>query len=447
MAGPTSVPSIPLPRGWTRSIRSAVIHAISLAQFSLTHTRSQAANSWNARIRLKADNDRLRQELALIIEEMRLKDARMLRIPAQRRPHYPPTERLAILELRAARGWSLSQTARRLLVTPATVCSWMHRLDEDGPHSIVQIREPVNKYPDFVAYLVRRLKLLCPTMGKVKLAQVLGRAGLHLAPTTVGRMLHLPPPRRVRHQVRDVLGRVVTAKAPGHVWHVDLTTVPTGLGFWCSWFPFALPQRWPFCWWLAVAVDHYSRKLMGLAVFETPPTSLRVRQFLGRAIGRAGATPQHLITDQGSQFTDDGFRRWCQRRGIRQRFGALGKHGSIAIVERLIRTIKTECMRRLILVPFARSELRRELSLYIDWYNRHRPHDSLGGRTPDEVCKDLQPAVSAPRYEPRRRWPRGSPCAAPQAKVRGRRGVKLELNVERLGGRKHLPVVSLQRAA
>ena len=28
----------------------------------------------------------------------------MLRIPAQRRPHYPPIERLAILELRAVRA-------------------------------------------------------------------------------------------------------------------------------------------------------------------------------------------------------------------------------------------------------------------------------------------------------------------------------------------------------
>jgi len=97
---------IPLPKDWPRCIRSAVIHTISLAQFSLTHTRSWAANSWNARIRLKQENDRLRQEVVILIEEMRIKDARMLRIPAQRRPHYPPIERLAILQLRAARGWS-----------------------------------------------------------------------------------------------------------------------------------------------------------------------------------------------------------------------------------------------------------------------------------------------------------------------------------------------------
>jgi len=82
--------ALPLPKGWPRRLRSAVIQAISLAQFSLTAARGLAANSWNARIRLKQENDRLRQEIALFTEEMRIKDARMERIPAQRRPHYPP---------------------------------------------------------------------------------------------------------------------------------------------------------------------------------------------------------------------------------------------------------------------------------------------------------------------------------------------------------------------
>ena len=189
MLGNRSRPRIPLPKQWPSRVRSGVLHAISLAHFSLTFTRSWAANSINARIRLKQENDRLGQELALLREEMRIKDSRMLRIPAQRRPHYPPTERLAILELRAARGWSMAQTARHLLVTTATVCSWMGRLDEEGLQAIVQTRDPVNKFPDFVAYVVRRLKVLCPSMGKVKIAQVLCRAGLHLGSTTVQRML------------------------------------------------------------------------------------------------------------------------------------------------------------------------------------------------------------------------------------------------------------------
>ena len=111
MLGEPSRPTIPLPKRWPSQVRSGVLHAISLAHLTLTFTRSWAANSLNARIRLKQDNDRLRQELAMLREEMRIKDSRMLRISAQRRPHYPAAERLAILELRAARGWSRTQTA------------------------------------------------------------------------------------------------------------------------------------------------------------------------------------------------------------------------------------------------------------------------------------------------------------------------------------------------
>lgn len=123
MAATGRVTVLPLPHGWPRRVRSAVVHAVSLAHASLTVTHGWAANNWNARVRLQAENDHLRQEIRLLVEEARIKDERMARIPAQRRPHYPPTDRLAILELRAARGWSLAQTASRMLVTPLTVAA------------------------------------------------------------------------------------------------------------------------------------------------------------------------------------------------------------------------------------------------------------------------------------------------------------------------------------
>jgi hypothetical protein len=36
----------------------------------------------------------------------------------------------------------------------------------DGPHALLQIRHPVNRFPDLVRYIVRRLKVLCPQLGK-----------------------------------------------------------------------------------------------------------------------------------------------------------------------------------------------------------------------------------------------------------------------------------------
>ena len=169
-------PRIPLPKGWAASVKSAVIHTIALAHYAIVFTRSWAANCPNARVRLKAELDRANQEIANLQEQMRIKDVRMGQIPPHRRPQYPPTERMAILELRAARGWSLEQTAKTFLVTAATIASWMKRLDEEGSDALVQLRQPVNKFPEFVRYIVQRLKRLCPAMGKVKVAETLARA-------------------------------------------------------------------------------------------------------------------------------------------------------------------------------------------------------------------------------------------------------------------------------
>jgi hypothetical protein len=96
-------------------------------QHALTYSRSWAADSSNQRVRLKAECDRLEQEVALRGKEIRIKDVRMAQIDPQRRPHYPATERMAILELRASRGWSLEQAAKVFLLTADTISSWVRR--------------------------------------------------------------------------------------------------------------------------------------------------------------------------------------------------------------------------------------------------------------------------------------------------------------------------------
>lgn len=435
-----------LPDGWPRFVRSAVLHALSMASVVSTAVRGRAENQFDAGVRLRAEIDRLRNEISLLQEELRIKDARMERLPAQRRPHYPPVERLAILELRGARSWSQSETARRLLVTPLTVASWMRRLDDEGPDALVQMREPVNRFPDFVGYLVRSLKTLNPTCGTRRIATSLARAGLHLGATTVRRMARPPVPKPSKTR-RPTSLRVVTAKKPNSIWHVDLTTVPTSGGFWVSLLPFAILQCWPFCWWVAVVVDHFSRRGMGFAVFKSQPSAVQLKRFLDRTCKKVGCRPRHIISDQGPQFTADELEAWCGRRDISQRFGAIGKYGSIAVVERFIRSLKNECTRRLFLVPYRLCAFQEELSLYFAWYNADRPHSWLRGKTPDEVYFGRFPASRRPRYEPRARWPRRSPCAMPHALVRGRPGAQLELDVVHRAGRRHLPVVELKRVA
>ncbi len=439
-------PKIPLPKSWTKHVRSAVLHVISLAQYAAVYTRSWAVDSMNGRVRLRAELDRANQEIALLREAIRIKDARMARIAPLRRPHYPPTERMAILELRAARGWSLQQTADAFQLTAPTVASWMKRVDEQGPDALVQVREPVNKFPDFVRYAVQRLKTLCPTMGKFKIAQTLCRAGLHLGATTVGRILKESPHPKPR-QVSTSTGRVVTSREPDHVWHVDLTTVSIGGGFWTMWLPLALPPCWPFCWWVAVVMDHYSRRVINIGVFAKRVDCRAVCAFFGQTVRRTKTVPKYIVCDRDSIFDCDAFRRWVKRQGIRPpRYGAVGKHGSIAVVERFILTMKNECTRR-ILVPQRREEFRCQLVCFTNWYNVSRPHMTLDGRTPNEVYFGQRPANRRPRIEARQHWPRGSRCAKPQTLVAGQPGDRFTLEIEYHGGQRHLPMVKLPRAA
>ena len=435
-------PRIPLPRNWHSHVKSAVLHTISLAHFAVTHARGMATGHTRRRVRLAVQNERLREECALLREEIRIKDARMDYITPHRRPRYGPFERMAILELRAARGWSLKQAADTFQVTAATIASWSTRLEEGGSSALLQISGPVNRYPDFVRYIVQRLKTLCPTMGKVRMADTLARAGLHLGATTVGRILkeeRIPDPG----DDEDTPGNIVTAKGANHVWHVDLTVVPTSSGFWTPWSPFSLPQRWPFCWWVGVVLDHCSRSVLGTIVFKESPSSAAMQSLLNRTIKKESAKPKYLICDKGKQFWCESFKDWCGQKGIRPRFGAVGKKGSIAVIERFIGSLKSECM-DVILVPIRERDFRRELAIFSDWYNRHRPHSAHHGQPPVEIHHGMKPAGLRSRLEPRTRWPAG---ASSKTSASGEHGATFRLEVGHHSGRRHLPIVALKRAA
>jgi transposase InsO family protein len=272
----------------------------------------------------------------------------------------------------------------------------------------------------------------------------------HVGATTVQRMIAADGPNAPvtsdQLSMVDRAGHTVSARARNDVWHVDLTVVPTRAGFWTMLRPFASLQRWPFGCWIAVTVDHFSRRAVGFAVVGQRPTAGEIPAFLGRVIRAAGTTPGCIVTDKGRQFWCRTFTVWCRRRRIRPRFGAVDKHGSIAIVERFIRSMKTDCCRRIV-VPARMDRLREKLALYLGWYNGHRPHQGVGGRTPEEVSFHRRAAKTRPRYEPRQRWPRRNTCARPQAKVKGQRGVRLQAEIRHLEGRRHLPIVGLRPAA
>ena len=88
-----------------------------------------------------------------------------------------------------------------------------------------------------------------------------------------------------------------------------------------------------------------------------------------------------------------------------------------------------------------------DIPAILRWYNEHRPHETLGGKTPNEVFFSREAANQKARFEPRERWPRGSPCARPQVEIDGEPGDPIVLEIDCLDGRRHLPIIRARRAA
>jgi transposase InsO family protein len=434
---------IPLPDRWQDIVRKAMLHVVSLARWDMICIHSEAEDSELPNVRAAAKIDQRDQEISLLREQIRILAARGDKIPPKNRPYYSRHERMAILQLKAARCWNRKQASQAFGISADTISYWMKQLDETEETSIVQIPVPVNKYPDFVQHVCQQLKIICPRLGKDSIAEYFARSGLHLSATTVGRVLKRETPTPSTsdpiepHAPKDQAERIVTAKHPNHVWHVDLTIIPTAGGFWTAWLPNALPQRWPFCWWAFLIVDHFSRKCIGFAIFSHVPSSAHILEVLNRAIAQ-DAKPKHIISDKGSQFwpskcksirdaADHPFLKWCNTKGIKPRFGAVGQHGSIAVIERFIRTLKSEGTRQF-LVPLRLEDIRHELACFVCWYNEHRPHKYLAARTPNEVYSQSPPL---PRIEetPNRELP------------------KMTVAISYFEGRKHLPIIKIRAAA
>ena len=88
---------VPLPRDWSDKVKTALGHCLDA---------EPGRKQRQCRVRHAAKLDRVTEEVSLLRDELRLEDARMGRFAPQRRPHYRATERMGILELKAARGWS-----------------------------------------------------------------------------------------------------------------------------------------------------------------------------------------------------------------------------------------------------------------------------------------------------------------------------------------------------
>jgi putative transposase len=167
------------------------------------------------------------------------------------------------------------------------------------------------------------------------------------------------------HKVYPYLLRGMDITAAGQVWCADVTYLPMARGF---------------CYLVAV-MDWASRRVLSFRLSNTLDASFCI-EALEAALDRYDA-PEMFNSDQGSQFTSEGFTSVLGSHGVAISMDGRGRWMDNVFIERLWRSVKYEevYLKGYESIP----EARKELTAYFDFYNKRRRHQGLGGQTPDEV--------------------------------------------------------------
>jgi putative transposase len=96
--------------------------------------------------------------------------------------------------------------------------------------------------------------------------------------------------------------------------------------------------------------------------------------------------PEIFNSDQGSQFTSNGFTGCLKGDGTNISMDGRGRCHDNIFIERLWRSVKYELI---YLKAFEDGiHLNQEVSRWFDWYNQERPHQALGDQTPQRVYQE-----------------------------------------------------------
>jgi len=196
--------------------------------------------------------------------------------------------------------------------------------------------------------------------GRQHVATLMRRMGITaIAPK---RRLSRPAPGR---KIYPYLLRGLQITEAGHVWSADVTY---------------LPMRRGFCYLVAV-MDWASRRVLSWRLSNTLDADFCI-EALEEALERYDA-PEIFNSDQGAQFTCEGFTSVLAGHGVAISMDGRGRWLDNVFIERLWRSVKHE---EVYLKAYDDlTEARRELAAYFEFYNRRRRHQGLADRTPDEV--------------------------------------------------------------
>ena len=301
-----------------------------------------------------------------------------------------PRSRRLLADRVLLEGWSLAAAAEAAGVSGRTAWKWVDRFRREGEAGLedrssapvsVPARTPVER--EQLILSLRELRFTSPEIAETlgmplsTVGAVLSRQGLgklpRLAPEEPANSYERPRPGELVHIDVKKLGRI---GRPGHRVNGDRTTRSRGVG-------------WEF---VHVAVDDATR----LAYVEVldDEKGATAAGFLGRAIAffrRYGIQVERVLTDNGPCYRAIVHALACKRLGIRHLRTRPYRPRTNGKAERFIRTLIEGWAYGAVYRTSA--ERTAALSGWLGWYNRLRPHRSLGRKPPLSRLAEMNNAV------------------------------------------------------
>jgi putative transposase len=204
--------------------------------------------------------------------------------------------------------------------------------------------------------LIRRMWAVNPTWGSPRIRDELAKLGLHASTATIRK--YRP---RARRQVSQSW-RTFLQNHAGGVAAMDFFVVPT------------VTARLLY---VLIVLNHERRKIVHFNIADAPTAAWTAQQIINAF--PYNTAPEYLLRDRDSIYGSVFVQRVVGM-GIEQKLIAPRSPWQNPYVERLVGSIRRECLDRVIV--FNERQLRRVLESYLEYYHHARPHRSLDHDSP-----------------------------------------------------------------
>ena len=270
-------------------------------------------------------------------------------------------------------------TLAKIGIPPTTFYRWYDRFVEQGPEGVEDrpSRPSLiwNRIPDRVRNQIVGLALEEPELSPRELAvRFTDTEKYFVSEASVCRLLNahdlVISPVRVVVKAADEYKDKTTA--PNQMWQTDFTYLKV-IGW--GWF------------YLSTILDGYSRYVIGWKLCGNM-RSEDVTDTLGIALAASGCDSANvlhkprLLSDNGSSYIAGDLADYLENKGMKHIRGAPMHPQTQGKIERWHQTLKN---RILLENYFVEGELEAAIAAFIDHYNNHRYHESIGNLTPADV--------------------------------------------------------------